>query len=107
MKEIGIAILMITSACGAQNTTTLSGPVTATNVMVGPAQPPLDCGKYQHVFHWPGSCGLSQCDGQFCASTCSTPPPDKCVDDMHEVTEREWQQLMDRLRALESKSEGQ
>ena len=51
----------------------------------------LKCGKYQHVEHWTG----------FCASMCSAIPPDTCVDDMHEVTEHEWQDLTQRVKQLE------
>jgi hypothetical protein len=62
----------------------------------------LKCGRYQHVEHWPSGCGPVPCDATACYSVCTTPPPDKCVDDMHEVTERDWQTLMDRLAALEA-----
>jgi hypothetical protein len=65
---------------------------------------PLTCPKYQHVFHWPGSCGPSQCDEKNgnCYAVCAPVPADKCVDDVREVTEREWQELMKRPEALES-----
>lgn len=36
-----------------------------------------------------------------CDAVCTAPPPDKCADDMHVVTEREWQELMARLKVLE------
>ena len=39
--------------------------------------------------------------GCYASSICAVPPPDKCVDDMHEVTEREWQDLKAHLRTLE------
>jgi hypothetical protein len=63
---------------------------------------PLKCEKYQHVYHWPGSCGPANCNEQSmtCTAVCTPPPADKCVDDMHEVTEREWQELMKRLNWL-------
>jgi hypothetical protein len=67
---------------------------------------PLQCGKYQHVEHWPGRCGPapSQCDSEsiICSAVavCSPPPPDKCVDDVHEVTEAEWQQTMANTEAI-------
>jgi tetrahydromethanopterin S-methyltransferase subunit G len=35
----------------------------------------------------------------------SPTPADKCVDDMHVVTEREWQALMKRLDDLEWKTD--
>jgi hypothetical protein len=64
---------------------------------------PLQCGKYQHVEHWPGACGPVPCDQNGCSAVCLPPPPDKCVDDLHTVTEREWQDLMKRIEKLESK----
>ncbi len=59
------------------------------------------------VEHWPGRCGPSSCGGtsdsmlNTCDAVCTPPPPDKCADDMHVVTEREWQELMARLKELE------
>lgn len=65
----------------------------------------LLCGQYQHVYHWPGPCGPALCvmGNVFssCSATCSPVPPDRCEDDMHEVTEREWQKLTARLKELE------
>lgn len=61
---------------------------------------PAKCGKYQHLYHWPGACGPEAYPGD---AVCHMIPPDQCVDDIHEVTEREWQQLIARLKALESK----
>lgn len=72
-------------------------PPTATT-----AGPPLNCEKYQHVYHWSGNCGPSPCDSVGgCSAVCYPPPPDRCVDDMHEVTEKEWQKLIERLKYLE------
>lgn len=62
---------------------------------------PLKCGQYQHVYHWPGRCGPAPCDDSGCYAVCYPPPPDKCVDDMHEVTEREWQHLTDAIKVDE------
>jgi len=56
---------------------------------------PLTCPKYQHV---EGATSLCPCDSSGCK--CEPPKP-KCVDDMHEVTEKEWQELMARLKKLE------
>lgn len=73
-------------------------------------QPPLKCPQYQHVYHWPGQCGPAPCDdgplGYTCYSVCAPVPPDKCEDDIHEVTEREWQEIMKRLEQLELKTDG-
>jgi hypothetical protein len=63
----------------------------------------LTCLEYQHVDHWLGRCGPQQCDATSCFAVCSPVPPDKCVDDIHTVTEREFQEILARLKALESK----
>lgn len=70
-------------------------PITAT--------PSLTCGPYQHLYHWPGDCGPVPCVNLSCEAVCTPVPYDKCVDDMHEVTEREWQSVLERLKALEQK----
>lgn len=77
-------------------------------IEASPQPPVLTCGPYQHVYHWSGTCGPSPtvCSdnaiGCYALSICAPIPPDKCVDDMHEVTEREWQALLERLKVLES-----
>jgi hypothetical protein len=120
MKAI-IGILIFAAACGAQqpcpSNLWIGGrclPFCEDNVGTGscvykraadvPAPPkPLHCGKYQHVDHWPGVCGPAPCDEKtgVCTAMCTPPPPDKCVDDLHPVTEREWQETMERLAAME------
>jgi len=50
---------------------------------------PLKCGKYQHLDMAPIWCGDSY------PSTCHPP---QCADDLHIVTEREWQDLMDEIK---------
>jgi hypothetical protein len=59
-----------------------------------------ECPKYQHVV-WSGSMtscrsvngsNLIECD----------PAPVQCADDLHIVTEKEWQELMHRIGDLES-----
>ncbi len=74
------------------------------NLFYAPQNPPLVCPKYQHVEHWPGGCGPVPCNENTCIAVCAPPPPDKCVDDMHELTEREWQELMQRVEKLEKKA---
>lgn len=70
-------------------------------------QRPLKCGKYQHVEHWSGRCGPqpNQCDpdSTICAAAaiCTSVPPDHCADDLHVVTESEWQDLKEHVRTLE------
>lgn len=79
------------------------GPVQAAT----PQANPLKCEKYQHVYHWPSACGPSSCSDvggmSSCDAVCYPPPPDRCVDDMHSITERDWQALMERLNRLETK----
>lgn len=69
---------------------------------------PLKCPKYQHVDHRDGYWGGADCGGLYvCASIAVYHPEvNVCVDDMHEVTEREWQELMARLKKFESAHEG-
>ena len=55
---------------------------------------PLTCGKYQHVDSPPMYCG--DVSGPYGGNMCYPP---HCVDDMHLVTEREWQAIQDRLDA--------
>lgn len=100
MKTL-IAILLSPLAIGVQAQT--SG-ILNINGSGGPdaRQKPPTCGKYQHVFHWPGTCGPSSCDENGgCFAVCYPPPPDRCVDDIHTVTEAEWQALMKRVAELE------
>lgn len=60
---------------------------------------PLKCGKYQHIQYRDGCyLGSDLHDGVKCYNH----EPEKCVDTMHEVTEREWQELMARLKTLET-----
>ena len=69
--------------------------------------PALQCGPYQHVEHWPGQCGPMPVDIDApltnAITVCAVPPPDRCVDDLHAVTEKEWLDLAGRVAALEKK----
>jgi hypothetical protein len=57
------------------------------------------CPKYQH---WEsGRMGCDMYVGM--PNACDKWIPAKCVDDIHTVTEREWAELMARLKALESR----
>jgi hypothetical protein len=84
-----------------------AGKKTGEACVVPDEKQPLTCAKYQHVEHWSGRCGPqpNQCDSDSMTCTavaiCTPVPPDHCVDDMHEVTEREWQDLKAHLRTLE------
>ena len=67
--------------------------------------PVLKCGENQHQEHTPGRCS-DNCSGDrsICTTKCwYLPPEDKCVDDTHQVTEKEWQKLLFRLAELESR----
>lgn len=70
--------------------------------------PPAHCGKYQHVVHHPAYSSGVPCDtgtnavGCVAVAVYHEAEPDSCSNDMHEVTEQQWQDLMDRLRLLDS-----
>lgn len=90
MKTL-LAVIMIATSCFAQDKT---------------KDEPLKCGQYEHVEHWPGRCGPSLCKDlngtlSSCDAVCTPLPPDKCVDDLHTVSEKEWQSLLVRLTILE------
>lgn len=66
---------------------------------------PLKCGQYQHEQKTPAGCA-NVCDESetACEAIClSVPATDQCVDDIHFVTEKEWQNILRRLALLESK----
>ena len=64
-----------------------------------PEPAPLKCGKYQHVQTWKADCDVFQAQG------CLKVDTPYCADDMHSVTEREWQEIMARLKKLEKATE--
>jgi hypothetical protein len=107
MKAI-IGILIFAAACGAQQGTgtslTICPAGQALASVKGEWKCQLVCGKYQHVDHWPSACGPAPCDEKtgVCTAICAPPPPDKCVDDLHVVTEREWQEIQADLQKLEA-----
>lgn len=99
MKQFAAAV-MIALAC-----VPVMGQVGASNTVYPPSKPVpvLQCPKYQHQQHTAAHCA-NTClpDATFCTSQCTfVPDDDRCVDDTHTVTEREWQDLMARLKALE------
>lgn len=97
-----LCFLVIAGVCSAQQPEPIG--VMQNKVEVKPA--PLKCGKYEHVEHWPdGQCGPEWCDkdGNVCFANCPPPPPDRCVPDLHTVTEKEWQELMKRMNDLEER----
>jgi len=56
---------------------------------------PLKCVKYQHVEPSRLGCAVGVDVGY-----CDRIIPAQCADDMHEVTEREWQAMVDSIRIL-------
>jgi hypothetical protein len=67
---------------------------------------PLVCGKYQHAVHTPAYCA-NTCppDGNACTAQCLyVAETDACVDDIHVLTEADYQAIMARLKALEGKA---
>jgi len=110
MKLLGLAILMASVCAGQQRYCAGGNPpkddpgcipvlsalsVTATGTVAQPA-PVLKCGKYQHVTEIQ-NCVWASTDGSH--GQCY-----RCEDDLHVLTEREWQNLVARLKALEQKT---
>lgn len=85
----------------------ISGPTT--NAAVKPA---LKCEQYQHEQVVPAHCANTcptdpETQGYGCTAQCLwMDRTDQCVDDMHSITERDWQNLMTRLDTLERSAEG-
>jgi len=75
----------------------------STTPLKSPIPKPLKCGKYQHVVHEDAYCGGSACKGNGpCVSIAVCHPEvNECADDMHPLTEKEWQELMQRIKVLE------
>lgn len=65
------------------------------------------CGKYQHLEPAPTYFGGHYIDDGKGHLTLVPEPQSMCVDDMHTVTEREWQNLQARLKRLEEKKSRQ
>lgn len=75
-------------------------PAGAEVAYIGGHQPepaPLKCGKYQHPVKAHTDCSVS---GDSHYGKCEY-YPGVCADDLHTVTEKEYQQIMERLKALE------
>ena len=71
----------------------------ASREWTGPTPRPIKCGALEHIEYWP------ECERGY---SCLTDKPDhvithsRCVENTHEVTEREWQELNKRLKMLHS-----
>jgi len=87
MKLITILLMMGMTAWGQNPTIAPLKPAPNVRALGGV----LKCGKYQRVDY----------PSQWCAdsmpNSCYDP---HCADDMHEVTEREWQAMVDSIRIL-------
>ena len=74
-------------------------------LFTAPDNPPLKCEKYQHEQKTPAHCAET-CPpyGVVCTSQCLyVAADDRCVDDTHMVTEREWQEVLAKLKELQPK----
>lgn len=116
MKSALIAILMLGVGAWAQKPCAGGAPpknapdcIPAVQVYAGPYKivagqiihddtKPLKCQKYQHVRTW------TECEqGQICqiGKPEHTITGSDCVDTVHSVSEREWQELMEKIRWID------
>lgn len=103
MKIAVVLFSLVLSGCAYSQ----SIPIASDSPNIGSAiySVPADiCPQYQHMDHWAGHCGPASCDatGSICTTECAFPSPDRCVDDMHIVTEKEWQSLQGELKNINS-----
>ena len=92
MKYLALLLLLACAGLNAQNIS-----VTSSTGAPKFIPKPLQCGKYQHeVPEHDEDCSTGGVGG-----VCFRHVEAYCVDDIHTVTEREWQELMARLKALE------
>ena len=110
MKLLSILLLLSAGGCvGQQPCSDCKLPSwvpesKVTAVIVPDPQPaPLKCGKYEHVVHELAHCeNTCSPDSWICNSSCKAiPERSYCAPDLHTVTEREWQELLERLKALD------
>jgi len=79
-------------------------PIPSTGSVAKPA--PLKCGKYQRMVRsLTQSCKADPSDKTGMIAICEDSKPPYCVDDLHVVTEKEWQETTQRLFVLEHKHE--
>lgn len=97
MKILIMFLLTLTGASAQQNSVPFY--VTATT-------PLITCPKYQHLQQTPSHCEfICDANSYICSTECKNVPAiNECKDDIHFVTEREWQELTERLKKLEEKS---
>ena len=103
MKYLSILLLLSAGVCvGQQPTCTVnasSADPNSNSVKCEPQPAPLKCGKYEH----PEATDCNTCDPKIhiCTLMNYINVPAHCAPDLHTVTEREWQELMERLKKLE------
>lgn len=70
---------------------------------VDPASVPLKCNKYERAVYHDNHCGSdnAECDHKTGWCTCPDVPPDTCVPIIRSVSEKDWQELLVRVKALE------
>jgi hypothetical protein len=98
MKTIIAAVILVAAISAGAQTQTQNLPAES-NLTIGtiPGPPSLaKCGKYEHADPAQWACGQPcASDSTSCVATwgCAWTTP-KCVDDVHVVTEKEWQALL-------------
>jgi len=68
-----------------------------------PAPAPLKCGQYEHVELEHYSC-VQDRNQQRPAHDCYIDNTPRCAPDLHTVTEKDWQELMERMKRIEEKT---
>ena len=99
MKQIAVLAMLIMAGVLAHGQTLVDVHTAK------PDNPPLKCEKYQHEQKTPAHCAET-CPpyGVACTSQCLyVAADDRCVDDIHMVTEREWQEVLAKLKELQPK----
>lgn len=100
MKLLLALSLLLSIGAQAQQSADICGPNRDQVRVPGGSKPSLTCGKYEHDVR-PGGCTLSGTPAKDGSVMCLPSPP-VCVDDMHQVTEKEWQAIKERLGLAES-----
>ncbi len=86
--KLVLAVLLMGGIAWGQ---TIHAPAKPPYHQIGEDLKPLKCGKYQHEM------------AAFYCDECLAWIPAHCADDLHTVTEEEWQKLQERIKKLEEK----
>ena len=70
-----------------------------------PQPKPLKCGKWEQEEQIFYTCNIKNCDLKSGTCEMDCPQPYRCIPIMHSVTEKEWQELMQRLAKLEKRQQ--